>query len=129
MTAWLASIVGVVIIGVVIELLMQGRRMGNFVRSIYGFIVLFVIVSPLPDLLKADWWSVKNENLVNTELVENLKAGNRQTQVNQILRTMGYQDALVTVFDNTVYVNLGVAIDDEKLTELQKALGDEVVII
>lgn len=129
MTAWLASIVGVVIIGVVIELLIQGRRMGNFVRSIYGFIVLFVIVSPLPNLLKADWWSVENENLVNTELVENLKAGNRQTQVNQILRTMGYQDALVTVFDNTVYVNLGVAIDDEKLTELQKALGDEVVII
>ena len=45
MTAWLSSIVGIVIVGVVVDLLTQGRRMGNFVRSIYAFVVLFVIIN------------------------------------------------------------------------------------
>ena len=73
MTAWLASIVGVVVIGVVVDLMIQGRRMESFVRSIYSFIVLFVIVSPLPNLLTKDWGELKMDNLVNAELVTNLQ--------------------------------------------------------
>ena len=129
MTDWLASIVGVVVIGIVVDLLTQGRRMGNFVRSIYGFLVLFVIVSPLPNLLKMEWGSLPTENLVNTELVESLTQESKQMQVNQILRSMGYEQALVTTVDDTVYVNLGVVLADDKLQALQKALGSEVVIL
>ena len=129
MTAWLASIVGVVVIGVVVDLLTQGRRMGNFVRSIYGFLVLFTIVSPLPNLLKMEWGAFPTETLVNAELVDALTQGSKQMQVNQILRNMGYEQAIVTMVDDTVYVNLGVILEDSKLQELRKALGSEVVII
>ena len=129
MTAWLASIVGVVVVGVVVELVTQGRRMENFVRSIYSFVVLFVIVSPLPKLLQTDWDSMQMENLVDTELVENLSQSSKQVQVSQILRNMGYENALVTLVDDTVYVNLGLSLETEKLQELQKTLGEEVVII
>jgi len=129
MTAWLASIVGVVVVGVIVELVMQGRRMGNFVRSIYSFMVLLVIVSPLPKILKVEWWSTKNENLVNTELVASLQQGNKQFQVTQILHAMGYQNAIVTVVDDTIYVNLGEVLSEDKLSELQTKLGQEVVIL
>lgn len=129
MTAWLASIVGVVVVGVVVELVTQGRRMENFVRSIYSFIVLFVIVSPLPKLLQTDWDTLQMENLVDAELVENLSQSSKQVQVSQILRNMGYENALVTLVDDTVYVNLGLSLETEKLQELQKTLGEEVVII
>ncbi len=129
MGAWLASILGVVVVGVVVELLTQNRRMGNFIRSIYGFIVLLVIVSPLPNLLKADWWSSHADNLINTEMLEQLTQSSKQTQVAQTLRVLGYDQALVTVVDETIYVNLGVAIDETTLSELQKKLGEEVVII
>ena len=129
MTAWLASIVGVVVVGVVVELVTQGRRMENFVRSIYSFVVLFVIVSPLPKLLQTDWDTMQMENLVDTELVENLSQSSKQVQVSQILRNMGYENALVTLVDDTVYVNLGLSLETEKLQELQKTLGEEVVII
>ncbi len=129
MTAWLASIVGIVVVGVIVELVMQGRRMGNFVRSIYSFTVLLVIVAPLPKILKAEWWSVKNENLVNTELVESLSQESKQFQVNQILRTLGYENAIVTVVDGTVYVNLGIVLPEDELSELQAKLGQEVVIL
>ena len=129
MTAWLASIVGVVVVGVIVELVMQGRRMGNFVRSIYSFMVLLVIVSPLPKILKVEWWSMKNENLVNTELVASLQQGNKQFQVTQILYAMGYKNAIVTVVDDTIYVNLGEMLSEDKLSELQTKLGQEVVIL
>lgn len=129
MTAWLASIVGVVVVGVVVELVTQGRRMENFVRSIYSFVVLFVIVSPLPKLLQTDWDTLQMENLVDAELVENLSQSSKQVQVSQILRNMGYENALVTLVDDTVYVNLGLSLETEKLQELQKTLGEEVVII
>lgn len=129
MATWLASIVGVVVVGVVVDLMTQGRRMGNFIRAIYGFIILFVIVSPLPNLLKMNWESLPTENLVNAELVENLQQNSKQLQVSQTLRTLGYEKALVTVVDNIVYVNLGETLDNEKLQALQKALGEEVVII
>jgi hypothetical protein len=129
MTAWLASIVGVVVVGVIVELVMQGRRMGNLVRSIYSFMVLLVIVSPLPKILKVEWWSTKNENLVNTELVASLQQGNKQFQVTQILHAMGYKNAIVTVVDDTIYVNLGEMLSEDKLSELQTKLGQEVVIL
>ena len=129
MTAWLASILGVVVVGVIVELLTRQSRMGNFIRSIYSFLVLLVIVSPLPQLLKTDWWSNHDDDLVNTALVEQLNQSSRQTQIRQKLWSLGYQDALVTVVNQTIYVNLGVSVDADTLTELQKTLGNGVVII
>lgn len=129
MTSWLASIVGIVVVGVIIELLTQNRRMGQFVRSIYGFIVLLVIVAPLPNLLKADWWTVDADDLINSSVVDNLAESSAQARVKQILRAMGYENALVTVFDHVVYVNLGVTVDAATLTELQSILGEGVVIV
>ena len=129
MAAWLGSILGVVVVGVVIELLTQDRRMGNFIRSIYGFIVLLVIVTPLPKLFKADWWSTHVDNLINTEMLTNLTQNSRQTQVVQILRVKGYDQAIVTVTDNIIYVNLGVKVDEATMDDLQKTLGEDVVII
>ena len=129
MTTWLASILGAVVVGVIIELLTQHGRMGAFVRSIYGFIVLFVIVSPLPNLLKADWWTTNTDNLIDTNLVNTFAQSSKQQQVMQKLRAMGYEKALVTVFDHVVYVNLGVAVDAATLTALQQTFGEGVIIV
>lgn len=129
MASWLASILGVVVVGVIVELLTQNRRMGNFIRSIYGFIVLLVIVSPLPKLLKADWWTSRAEEMVNAEMLENLTQSSRQMQITQSLRLKGYDHALVTVVDHVIYVNLGTTVDAATLAELQKDLGEDVVII
>lgn len=129
MAAWLGSILGVVVVGVVVELLTQNRRMGNFIRSIYGFIVLLVIINPLPKLLKSDWWSLPADHMINTEMLTKLTQTNRQAQITQILRVKGYDQAIVTVNDDVIYVNLGVPVDEATLHDLQKTLGAEVVII
>lgn len=129
MATWLGSILGVVVVGVMVELLTQNRRMGNFIRSIYGFVVLLVIVSPLPKLLKADWWSTQTDELINTEMLHDLQQNSKQAQVIQTLHLKGYDQAIVTVVDKMIYVNLGISIDETTLNELQKDLGEGVVII
>ena len=129
MAAWLASILGVVVVGVVVELLTQNRRMGNFIRSIYGFVVLLVIVAPLPKLLKTDWWTAHAEELINADVLHNLNQTSRQAQVAQTLRLQGYDQAIVTVSDGTIYVNLGVTVDASTLQALQNILGEDVVIL
>jgi len=129
MATWLGSILGVVVVGVMVELLTQNRRMGNFIRSIYGFVVLLVIVSPLPKLLKADWWSTQADELINTEMLHDLQQNSKQAQVIQTLHLKGYDQAIVTVVDKMIYVNLGISIDETTLNELQKDLGEGVVII
>ena len=129
MTGWLASIVGVVVVGVIIELLTQNRRMGAFVRSIYGFIVLLVIVAPLPNFFKAEWWTANADDYIDAEVVNSLGQSSKQARVKEVLRVMGYESALVTMFDNVIYVNLGVTVDAATLAELQQILGEGVVIV
>ncbi|MCQ2382513.1 MAG: stage III sporulation protein AF [Clostridia bacterium] len=129
MATWLGSILGVVVVGVMVELLTQNRRMGNFIRSIYGFVVLLVIVSPLPKLLKTDWWSTQTDELINTEMLHDLQQNSKQAQVIQTLHLKGYDQAIVTVVDKMIYVNLGISIDEISLNELQKDLGEGVIII
>lgn len=129
MAAWLGSILGVVVVGVIVELLTQQRRMGKFIRSIYGFIVLLVIVSPLPKMLQTEWWSANFDELVNQELLANLEQNSKQAQIKQILHAKGYDQALVTVVDDVIYVNLGVTVDATVLQELQQNLGEGVVVL
>ncbi len=42
---------------------------------------------------------------------------------------MGYDQALVTVIDDMIYVNLGVTVDAITLNELHKKLGEDVIVI
>jgi len=51
-SVWITSILAVVVIGVVADLLLHGNRMHKFIRGVFGFVTLFIIVSPLPSLIK-----------------------------------------------------------------------------
>jgi hypothetical protein len=50
-STWITTILAVVVIGVVVDLLLNGNRMHKFVRGIFGIITLFVIAAPVPALI------------------------------------------------------------------------------
>ena len=111
MSSWLFPIVGVVIIGVLIELVSGETKMGKFVRSIYSFIVLFIIVQPIPKLLqeKISFFEDNAAIGVNAELLEQIESGISDVtgkQVENLLSQMGYSDCLVTVDGNSVYITV-----------------------
>ena len=60
MSAWLLGIVGVVSLGVLLELLLPDGDNSKYIKGVFSVIVIFVIVSPLPKLVKgetSEWFS------------------------------------------------------------------------
>ena len=102
MTAWLISVVGVVLVGVLVELILTDSPMSKFVRSIYAFFILLVIVSPLPGLIRNgievgagveyDW------ALINT--INNQSLAAAQGRVDRALEAGGFGDVIVTILND-----------------------------
>ena len=55
MSGWLIGIVGVVSLGVLIEVLVPEGENSKYIRGIFSIIIIFVIISPLPTLAKGDY--------------------------------------------------------------------------
>lgn len=74
MSTWLLSIAGIVIVGALIEVLLTDSSVHKFVRSIYAFFVLFVVVHPLPTFFRDTIKSVETGAVIelDTELIEKI---------------------------------------------------------
>lgn len=55
MAAWLLSIVGVIAIGVLLDILMPEGETNKYIKGIFSIVVVLVIVAPLPKLIKSDF--------------------------------------------------------------------------
>lgn len=52
MDAWLLSIVGVVFVGVVFDMMIPEGKVNGIIRSIFSIATLFVLLQPVPKLIK-----------------------------------------------------------------------------
>ncbi len=50
-SSWVLSIAGVISLSVVVELLLPEGTLNKYIRSIFSFIVVLVIIAPLPSLV------------------------------------------------------------------------------
>ena len=55
MSEYLISILGIVVLGVVVDLVMPSGQMSKYIKGTFGIFTVLVIVSPLPKLLKLDF--------------------------------------------------------------------------
>lgn len=53
--AWIISIVGVICLGVLLEIVLPEGKTAKYVRGAFSLLVLFVMISPLPALINKDW--------------------------------------------------------------------------
>ena len=63
---------GVTVIGVLVELLLTDSPMSRFVRSIYAFFILFVIVQPLPGFFRNGVTFDLKPISVNTKYIDDM---------------------------------------------------------
>ncbi len=52
---WILSVAGIVVISVLLELVLPEGQINKYVKSIFSFIVLLVIILPLPKLFNKDF--------------------------------------------------------------------------
>ena len=93
------SITGIVVVGVLIELLLTDSIMSKFIRAVYAFFILFVIVSPLPAFFSGDFdWNNQLEydwGLINTINTNSSQAA--QARVERALEQSNISGTIVTI--------------------------------
>lgn len=52
MNWWILSVVGVVAVGVLVDIVLDDKDLGKYIKGIFGIIVVLVILAPLPKMLK-----------------------------------------------------------------------------
>ena len=99
MSAWLLGIAGIVVIGVIVEIILTDSPMSKFIRSIYGFFVLLVIVSPLPGFFRGGFEVGGNFDydweLIGTINAQSLDAATRRVQ--NALAQARFENVIVTI--------------------------------
>jgi len=119
----------VTVIGVLVELLLTDSPMSKFVRSIYAFFILFVIVQPIPGLLRNAQEHVSGGVLLDNELLQTINSNSAaafQRNTENALTTAGYRNCIVTIqYDKSapsfkidrVYVNMSGSIISPSLRD------------
>ncbi len=63
-SSWIISIAGVVCLSVIVELVLPDGQMNRYIKGIFSFVIILVIIMPLPSLLGKEF---DFSNIFNTE--------------------------------------------------------------
>ena len=66
-SGWVLSIVGMCVLSVLIELILPEGQTRKYIKAIYSFFLIVVIIAPLPKLVRGDF---DLEKIITTEEVE-----------------------------------------------------------
>lgn len=100
MGAWLLKITGVIALSTLSALLLPNGQTKKYVKGIFALITLYVIISPLPKLLKSDFSDFPNafENAVELEIDETFLYGvttnaykTRERNIEKFLKEKGVE--------------------------------------
>ena len=52
---WILSIAGIVCLSVIVELILPEGQMNKYIKGVFSFIIVLVIIMPIPNLLKKEY--------------------------------------------------------------------------
>lgn len=81
MSAWVTSIVGVICLGILLEIVLPSGKTSKYIRGAFSIVVVLVIVAPLPSLVKKDWKFEFDDSFfsVDEEYVESVNSSYRES--------------------------------------------------
>ena len=155
MTAWILSIAGVTIISVLVDLILPNGQTAKYIKNIFAFVMILVIISPLPSLINGKF-SVDDifdneEILIQEEFIYQVNRDKLTALEESIVETLnenGISNVAINVNADIfqldmqikeVYVDLSEIVIDENSghIDIEKAitkvieqlLGEEVIIV
>ena len=104
LTSWLLSIAGVSILSVLIDVILPTGQTNKFIKGIFAFCMILVIISPIPKLINSDFQFDKIINVEDIQIdKEFIYQSNRdkltliQTQITSELEETGILQVYVSV--------------------------------
>lgn len=139
LSAWILSIAGVILLSVLVELILPTGSMSKYIKGIFAFIIMLVILTPIPKLLRQniDISSLfQSETIqVDKDYIEQINFERLQTLQNNIeneISTYGYKNVKVyissDIFDNAFSIK-SATIDLRKLVITENAEHTNIVNI
>lgn len=115
-SAWILSIAGVICLSVVVELILPEGQMNKYIKSIFSFIIIFVIILPLPKLLgsKFDFSNIFEYSQIEIDddylaQVNLDKLNKLQSEIEEDITKQGYENVKVyingNIFDNAMQIS------------------------
>lgn len=155
MTAWILSIAGVTILSVVVDLILPSGQTAKYIKNIFAFVMILVIISPLPALIKGNFNVndiFESEEIVLQEdyiyQVNKDKLTALEEEITSSLEEKGIKNVVVTINADIFQIEMKILevnvdlsdlvidensghIDIEKaITEVvNRLIGEEVIII
>jgi len=104
-SGWILSILGIIILGMLADMLMSETRLQKYVRAIVSIFTVFVIIAPIPSLLRniptfgnhIDGGGSIN---INSDFVERQAVRQYETALAMALRNEGFDNVGVSITGN-----------------------------
>lgn len=118
MRGWILSIVGIVFIGVILDIILPDGKTSKYIKHIFSIFLLFVIVNPLTKLSVNKNWFNSDEINVDSNFIYETNIKKIEALTNRIksqLETKGILNSQVVIYSNvfsedliitSVYVDL-----------------------
>lgn len=104
MNAWILSVVGVICLGVLLEIVLPEGQTGKYVKGAFSLLVIFVIAAPLPKLLNSDfkldlggvWYDVDEKYISDTAVISKDAL---ETEMENYLAVNGYTSEITVTLE------------------------------
>lgn len=103
LSTWILSIAGIVCISVIVEIIMPDGQMNKYIKGIISFIIIFVIISPLPNLLSKKSLDINptvDKIEVQQDFIDSFNLTKKETYEEEIkskLVELGYENVFVHI--------------------------------
>ena len=136
MKQWVLSIVGIVVLGVLVDVVMPEGESAKYIKGVFGVVAVITIISPIVNLMQNvklnDWQTQTSSIEVQTETLDSLVTNVRQAQEKQIastLREQGFnpQDVKIKYYENFDYqiesINIYIACSESDKQSIEAILS------
>ena len=145
-SSWVLSIAGIICISVLVELIMPEGQMNKYIKNVLSFIIVLVIILPLPKLINKDLNSPIFD-YTEIEIQEDYLIEFNKSKLNALtkmiendIKELGYEGVTISIkaefFDEkieykSVFVNLTKLVITEEakhkdILEIKEEIGDEI---
>ncbi len=139
MSSWILSIAGVICLSVIVELILPNGQMNKYIKGIFAFIIILVIIMPVPKLIKMkiDLSNVfsTNEIVLQEEYLYQLnldKIMSMKADVEKESSAQGYSNVVVSInadiFSSSIVIK-SVYVDISRIGIKQNAPHKDIIEI
>ena len=138
-SSWVLSIAGIIAISVIVELILPEGSLNKYIRSIFSFIIVLVIIAPLPSLVGKNFdfsqISVEENYTLQEDYLFQLNVYKTEALQNEIVddvKNAGYENVRVNISCenySTTFVIKAVYVELKNLVILDKAEHTNIIDI